>query len=225
MDIQTISTIVGALCLAFAATGAFLLAPDRELTQRERIGTYTIFWSFVLYAIFNIYRVIGNEPGIAKYFYMSFPVLLGLLLTLLSEISAKRPPINVTDVRLEKIVNRTWDRLPNNVRRALQSTIISVNSIPEWSPLDREEFKPSSINAARLSPILPFPARGIIHISESDCKDLPDDVIAASLASEMANAYQATKTPFDSEAVDKAGDTLPARWGFKKEMDLLKTRR
>jgi hypothetical protein len=225
MDILLVSGIIGATCLAFAAIGTFLLVPDRELTVRERIGIHTIFWAFVLYAIWVIYIVIGQDHGWDKYFYISLPFLLGLLLSLLAELNSKRPSIAIDNERIRKLTIQVWNRLPNNARRGLQSSIMNIQSIPEWSLLDKEAFKPSKINAAKWYPILPFPARGIIHISESDCQNLSDQIITASIAHEMASAYQATRTPFDSEAINKAGDGLASKWGFKKELAAFKAQK
>jgi hypothetical protein len=221
MDTQLVSGIVGATCLAFAAIGTFLLIPDRELTIRERLGIHTIFWAFVIYAIWIIYIVIGSERGWDKYFYMSLPFLLGLLLSLLAELNSKKPPFNVADERIKQLTLKTWDRLPNGVKRALQSSVMNVQSIPEWSLLDKEAFKPSLANAAKWYPILPFPARGLVHISESDCKTLSDEVVTGAIAHEFATAYQTTKTPFDTDAISKAGNILTIKWGFKKEIAAL----
>jgi hypothetical protein len=218
MDIQLTNGIVGVTCLAFAAIGTFLLVPDRELTVRERIGIHTIFWSFILYAMWIIYTLAGREQGWDKYFLLGFPFLLGLLLSLLSELNSRQPPFNIADPRIKKIALDTWKRLPNNVKRGLQKTVMNVQSIPEWSALDREGFKPAKITAARWFPILPYPARGIIHISAGDCQGLAASVITGTLAHEFAQAYQSTRTPFDSEAINRAGDELPLKWGFKKEI-------
>ncbi len=225
MDIQLTNGIVGVACLALAAIGTFLLVPDRELAMRERIGIHTIFWSFILYAMWIIYTLAGREQGWDKYFLLGFPFLLGLLLSLLSELNSRQPPFNITDPRIKKITLDTWKKLPNNVKRGLQKTIMNVQSIPEWSALDREGFKPVKINVARWFPILPYPARGIIHISAMDCRGLSNPVIAGALAHEFALAYQSTRTPFDSEAINKAGEGLPLKWGFKKEVTALTDQR
>ncbi|MHB8084605.1 MAG: hypothetical protein ACYDHZ_02125 [Dehalococcoidia bacterium] len=225
MDIQLTEGIIGVACLGLAAIGTFLLVPDRELTVRERIGIHTIFWSFILYALWIIYTLAWREPGYDKYFLLGFPFLLGLLLSLLSELSSKQPPFNVTDLHIKKITVDTWKRLPNHVKRGLQKTVMSVQSISEWSPLDREGFKPLKINVARWSPVLPFPARGIIHISINDSKCLSDLEITGALSHEFALAYQSTRTPFDIEAINGAGDALPLRWGFKKEIQALTDQR
>ena len=211
------SGIIGVTCLALAAIGTFLLVPDRELTMRERMGIHTIFWSFILYALWIIYTLAGKEQGWDKYFQLGFPFLLGLLLSLLSELNSRQPPFNVNDPRIKKITLDTWKRLPNNVKRGLQKTVLNVQSISEWSALDREDFRPAKINAARWFPILPYPARGIIHISANDCQGLSAPVIMGALAHEFALAYQTTRTPFDTEAINRAGDELSLKWGFKKE--------
>jgi hypothetical protein len=211
MDIQMTSGIVGIACLAFAAIGTFLLVPNRELTGRERMGIHTIFWAFIIYAVWIIYQLMWMDQRWTtwdKYFYISVPILLGLLLSLLAEFISKQPPINIEDQRIRKITTQTWNRLPTNV-------------IPEWSELDKENLNPGIINAAKWFPILPFPARGILHLSISDCNKLPDAVIAGALARELAHAYQSTHTPFDTDAIEKAGSTLPIKWGFKKEIDAL----
>ncbi|MGA2158776.1 MAG: hypothetical protein WB588_09190 [Dehalococcoidia bacterium] len=225
MDIQLTNGIVGVTCLALVAIGTFLLVPDRELAVRERIGIHTIFWSFIFYALWIIYTLAGREPGYDKYFLLGFPFLLGLLLSLLSELSSKQPPFNVTDPRIKKITLDTWKRLPNGVKRGLQKTVMNIQSIPEWSALDREGFKTAKITAARWFCILPYPARGVIHISAKDCEGLPVPLITGALAHEFAHAYQSTRTPFDAEAIDRAGDELPLKWGFKKEIAALADQR
>ncbi len=221
MDIQLSSGIIGVTCLAFVSIGTFLLVPDRELTVRERIGVHTIFWSFIIYALWIIFTLIGKDPGWDKYFMLGFPFLLGLMLSLLAEFNTKQPPFNIADPRIKKITVDTWRRLPDNVKKGLQSTVMNVHSTPEWSALDREVFKQTKINAARWFPILPYPARGIIHISLADCQELSDPVIMGAIAHEFAYAYQSTRTPFDAEAINKAGDALPLKWGFKKEIKAL----
>ncbi|RPJ63769.1 MAG: hypothetical protein EHM12_01455 [Dehalococcoidia bacterium] len=224
MDTQTINGIIGIACLAFAAIGTFLLVPDRELSGRERLGIHTIFWAFIIYAIWIIYQLVWQDPKwnlLDKCFYISVPILLGLLLSLLSEFTAKRPPFDIEDARINNIANQTWNRIPTNVKRGLQNTIMRIQGIPEWSDLDKDIFKNGRLNAARWFPILPFPAKGIIHLSIGDCKDMPDDSITGALSREFGHAYQSTLTPFDTDAIDKAGDTLPAKWGFKKEIDAL----
>ena len=224
MDAQFVSGIIGAVCLGFTAIGAFLLMPDRELSVRERIGIHTIFWTFVIYAMWIIYNLIwkaNNWSPWDKYFYISIPFLLGLILSLLSELNSKQPPINIPETRLKNLAVGTWNRLPNSVKKGLHNTVMNIQSIPEWSPLDREGFK-LKINAAKWFPILPFPARGIIHISASDCKDMSDTVITGTLAREFAHAYQSTHTPFDTDMINKAADELPFKWGFKKELESLR---
>ena len=228
MDIQITSGIVGIACLGFAAIGTFLLIPNRELTGRERLGIHAIFWAFIIYAMWIIYQLMWMDQRwttLDKYFYMSVPFLLGLLLSLLAEFNSKQPPINVEDQRIRKITTQTWNRLPTNVKRGLQATVMNIQGIPEWSELDKEIQNPEIINAAKWFPILPFPARGIIHLSIKDCKDLADPVIAGALARELAHAYQSTLTPFDTDAINKAGGALPVKWGFKKETDALSSQK
>ena len=218
MDIQVTSAVIGVTCLAFAAIGTFLLIPDRELTVREKIGIHTIFWVFVIYAAWIIYTQVWVDKGWTtwdKYFYISVPLLLGLLLSLLAEFTSKQPPLHIENQRIRNITSRTWGKLPNNVKRALQRTIMNILEVPEWSELDEDSSKPGKPSAARWFPILPFPARGIIHISVKDCESLSDDVIAGTLASQMARAYQSTRTPFDNEAIDNGAETLPPKWHFK----------
>jgi hypothetical protein len=224
MDIQMTSAVVGIACLAFAAIGTFLLIPERELTARERIGIHTIFWAFVIFAMWTIYQMVwGDQQWTTwdKYFYMSVPFLLGLLLSLLAELSSKRPPINIEDKRLHDITGRTWNRLPTNVKRGLQKTVMNVQEVPAWSELDRESLNPGKTNAAKWFPILPFPARGVIHVSINDSRNLSDDVLTGALAAEFARAYQSTHTPFDVDTIEKAADKLPPKWGFKKELEAL----
>jgi hypothetical protein len=116
-----------------------------------------------------------------------------------------------------KITTEVWYDLPSSVKRALQNTILNIQEVPEWSQLDREAFKPFKRKVCTWSAILPLPARGLIHISRSDCQGLSDSVIAGAIAHEFALAYQTTHTPFDADAIDKAADRLPLRWSFKKE--------
>ncbi len=224
MDTQLIGGILGIVCLGFAAIGAFLIVPDRELTVRERIGMHTIFWVFVVYAMWTIFTLF-NGKTLEKYFFMLLPFLMGLLISLLAEYTSKRPPISIEDARLMKITTTVWYKLPNSVKRALQGTILNIQEVPEWSQLDKEGFKPYKKKVCNWSTILPLPARGLIHISKSDCQGLPDNVIAGAIAHEFALAYQMTHTPFDAEAIDKAGDSLPLKWNFKKETSEFNTQR
>jgi hypothetical protein len=228
MDTQMTSGIIGVTCLAFAAIGTFLLVPDRELTVRERLGIHTIFWVFVIYAMWIIYQIVWPDQNWTrwdKYFYMAVPFLLGLLLSLLAEFTSKKPLINIEDRRIRNITARTWKRLPNGVKRALQKTIMNIQEIPEWSELDKESLKPGKINLAKWFPILPFPARGIIHVSVNDSSQQSDDVIVGALAIEFSHAYQSTRTPFDTDAIEKAGESLPPNWGFKKELRAVANRK
>jgi hypothetical protein len=228
MDTQMTSGIIGIICLGFAAIGTFLLVPDRELTGRERLGIHTIFWAFVIYAMWIIYQLVWSDQNWTrwdKYFYIGVPFLLGMFLSLLAEFTSKRPPINIEDQRIHDITARTWKRLPNGVKRALQKTVMNIQEIPEWSELDKESLNPGEINAAKWFPILPFPARGIIHLSVNDSRQLPDDVIAGALAGEFGRAYQSTRTPFDTDTISKASKNLPLKWGFKKELESLGNRK
>jgi hypothetical protein len=221
LEMETISGIIGIACLGFAAIATFLLIPDRELRPRERIGIHTIFWTFIVYAMWIIYSTIWREQSwnsLDRYFYLSIPFLLGLILSLLAELSSKQPPFNINDARVKKIATVAWRKLPNNVRRGLQKTVMNVQAIPEWSDLDRESLKPTEVSTAKWYPILPFPPRGVIHISLADCKDQTDEAIMCNLAREFALAYQSTRTPFDTDAIGRAGDQLPVKWGFAKEL-------
>jgi len=214
MEIQIMGGVIGVVCLGLASLAAFLMVPARELTIRERIGIHTFYWAFAIYATWTIYYM-SSAQGWEKYFYVCIPLMLGLVLSLLSEVQSKQPPINISDARLKKITVQTWHRLPNHVKRGLQSTIMNIQETPEWSELDLEYFKDSSVRAARWTTILPLPARGIIHVSQSDCRNLQDQVIIEALAQKLGMAYQSTRTPFDSMAIEKAGKELPVKWKFK----------
>jgi hypothetical protein len=215
MGIQNAGEVLGVVCLGLASLAAFLMVPSRELSMRERIGIHTFYWAFAIYAAWTIFFMWSNG-GWERYFYTCIPLMLGLILSLLSEVQSKQPPINISDARLNKIAVRTWHRLPNNVKRGLQSTVMNIQGVPEWGELDEEYFKESGARAARWYTILPLPTRGILHVSESDCRDLPDQALMEALAHELAMAYQSTKTPFDSNAIEKAGEALPARWKLTK---------
>jgi len=214
MEIQIMGGVIGVVCLGLASLAAFLMVPARELTTRERIGIHTFYWAFAIYATWTIYFM-SSAHGWEKYFYVCIPLMLGLILSLLSEVQSKQPPINISDARLNKIAVQTWHRLPNHVKRGLQSTVMNIQEVQEWSELDMAYFKNSEVNAARWTTILPLPARGIIHVSESDCLKLQDQAITGALAHELALAYQSTLTPFDSNAIEKAGKELPDKWKFK----------
>lgn len=54
MEIQPIGGIIGAACLGFAAIGAFLLVPDRELTVREAGYTHNILGFCYLRRVDNL---------------------------------------------------------------------------------------------------------------------------------------------------------------------------
>jgi len=215
MGIQNTGQVLGVVCLGLASLAAFLMVPARELSIRERIGIHTFYWAFAIYAAWTIFFM-WDDGSWEKYFYACIPLMLGLILSLLSELQSRQPPINISNARLKKIAVRTWQRLPNNVKRALQSTVMNIQEVPEWGELDEEYFKDSAARAARWYTILPLPTRGILHVSESDCRDLQDGAVAEALAYELAMAYQSTKTPFDSNAIEKAGAELPARWKFTK---------
>ncbi|MDD5313580.1 MAG: hypothetical protein PHO26_11145 [Dehalococcoidia bacterium] len=224
MDTQVIGGIIGIACLGFVCIGTFLLVPDRELKVRERIGIHSIFWAFIIYAVWTINTLVQGQ-SLDKYFYLSLPILLGLMISLLAEYKSKQPPVNVSDTRLKKIIDDTWNRLPTSVKRDLQNTVMNIIEVSEWSYLDREGFGPVKRNAAKWTQLIPMPARGFIHISSADCKDLSDTVITGAIAHEFAHAYQSSKTPFVTEKIDEAGDTLPVKWSFKKEIaELIKQR-
>jgi hypothetical protein len=216
MEIQIMGGVIGVVCLGLASLAAFLMVPARELSMRERIGIHTFYWAFAVYATWTIYFM-SSARGWEKYFYVCIPLMLGLILSLLSELQSKQPPISIGDVRLKKIAVRTWHRLPNHVKRGLQSTVMNIQEVPEWSELDLEYFQDSGVRAARWTAILPLPARGIIHISESDCLKLQDQSIIEAMAHELGIAYQSTRTPFDSNAIEKAGNELPVKWNFKSQ--------
>jgi len=214
MEIQITGGVIGVVCLGLASLAAFLMVPARELSTRERIGIHTFYWAFAIYATWTIYYM-SSYQGWEKYFYVCIPLMLGLILSLLSEVQSKQPPLNISDSRLKKIVVQTWHRLPNHVKRGLQSTVMNIQEVQEWSELDMAYFRNSEVNAARWTTILPLPARGILHVSGSDCLKMQTPAIIEALAHELAIAYQSTRTPFDSNAIDKAGNELPLKWKFK----------
>ena len=213
MYTQAISGIVGVICLGMASLAAFLMVPARELTARERIGIHTFYWSFAVFSMWTIYMMVSDH-GWEKYFYVCIPLLLGLILSLMSEYQSKQPPINISDPHLKKLTDETWHRLPNGVKKALQNTIMSIQEVPEWSDLDEVYHQNAGGEAAKWFTILPLPARGLIHISNSDCKNLSDQAIVNSLAHALVLAYQSTRTPFDTNAIEKAGKELPLKWKF-----------
>jgi hypothetical protein len=215
MGIEITGVVIGVVCLGLASLAAFLMVPARELTVRERIGLHTFYWVFAIYATWTIYEMSSGQ-GPEKYFYVCIPLMIGLILSLLTEFQSKQPPINISDARLRKITEQTWQRLPNNVKRGLQTTVMNIQEVPEWGELDIEYFKDADIRAARWYTILPLPTRGIIHISESDCRKLADSAIVEALARELGLAYQATRTPFDIHAIEEAGDELPVKWKLNK---------
>jgi len=215
MGIEIMGGVISAVCLGLASLAAFLMVPARELSLREKIGIHTFYWAFAIYAAWTIYFM-SSEQGWEKYFYVFIPLMLGLILSLLSEFQSKQPPINISDARLKKIVAQTWQRLPNNVRMGLQSTVMNIQEVPEWGELDMEYFQDSDVRAARWFTILPLPTRGIIHVSESDCRNLQDQTIMEALARELGLAYQSTRTPFDGIAIEKAGKELPVKWKFSR---------
>ena len=218
MYIQAISGIVGVICLGLASLAAFLLVPARELTMRERIGIHTFYWAFAVFSSWTIYTMVSDQ-GWQKYFYVCIPILLGLILTLMSEYQSKQPPLNISDARLKQLTDETWHRLPNGVKKALQNTVMSIQEVPEWSDLDAVYHQNAGGEGAKWFTILPLPARGLIHISNMDCKDLCDQAVVFSLAHAMGAAYQSTRTPFDTSAIEKAGKELPLKWKFKSEPD------
>lgn len=213
MYTQAISGVIGVVCLGLASLAAFLMVPARELTVRERIGIHTFYWTFALFSMWTIYTMV-NDQGWEKYFYVCIPVLLGVILSLMSEYQSKQPPINISDPRLKKLTDETWYRLPNSAKKALQATVMSIQEVPEWSDLDEAYHQDAAGEAAKWFSILPLPARGLIHISNTACKDLSDQAIVFSLVRAFVLAYQSTRTPFDTNAIEKAGKELPRKWKF-----------
>lgn len=220
MSTEIIGGVLGIACLGLVCIGTFLLVPERELTVRERIAIHTIFWSFIIYAIWMINSLI-KSPAHEKYFYITIAILLGLLISLLSEFKSKQPPLNITDARLKKLIDHTWNRLPTHVKRDLQNTVMNITEVAAWSDFDKESFKTMTRNPAKWYPLLPLPARGLIHISNSDCKDLQDAVIVGAIVYEFGLAYQSSRTPFEIEKINVSGETLPLKWNFKKEIDAI----
>ncbi|MCX5997253.1 MAG: hypothetical protein NTV42_06550 [Chloroflexi bacterium] len=213
MYIQAISGIIGVICLGLASLAAFLMVPARELTGREKIGIHTFYWSFAVFSAWTVYAMV-NDQGWEKYFYVCIPLLLGLILSLMSEYQSKQPPVNISDPRLKKLTDETWRRLPNGVKKTLQNTVMSIQEVPEWSDLDEAYHQNTGGEAAKWFTILPLPARGLIHISNKDCKNLPDRAIVSSLARALVQAYQSTHTPFDTSAIEKAVKELMVKWKF-----------
>lgn len=211
MYIQAISGIIGVVCLGMASLAAFLMVPARELTIRERIGIHTFYWSFAVFSMWTIYVMVSDQAW-DKYFYVCIPLLLGLILSVMSEHQSKQPPINISDPRLKKLTNETWQKLPTGVKKALQNTIMSIQEVPEWSDLDEVYHQNASGEAAKWFTILPLPARGLIHISNSASRELGDRAIVFSLAHALGIAYQSTRSPFDANAIEKAGKELPLKW-------------
>lgn len=221
MAIEVIGGILGVVCLGLASLAAFLMVPSRELTARERMGIHTFYWSFAVYSSWTIY-VLAYGLGWERYFYVCIPLLVGLILSLMSEFQSKEPPLNIADARIRKLVSRSWHRLPHNVKKGLQSAIMSIQEVPGWSDLDEVYHQNAAGRAVKWFCILPLPVRGIIHISAADCTKVSDDAIAGALVHELALAYQSTKTPFDSPSIEKAGRELPVKWKFSKETAALK---
>jgi hypothetical protein len=213
MYIQAISGIIGVICLGLASLAAFLMVPARELTDRERIGIHTFYWSFAVFSAWTIYAMV-NDQGWERYFYVCIPLLLGLILSLMSEYQSKQPPVNISDPRLKKLTDETWRRLPNEVKKTLQNTVMSIQEVPEWSDLDEAYHQNTGREAAKWFTILPLPARGLIHISNTECRNLSDQEVVYSLSHALALAYQSTRTPFDAGAIEKAGNELPLKWKF-----------
>ncbi|MCX6008366.1 MAG: hypothetical protein NTZ34_14070 [Chloroflexi bacterium] len=213
MYTEAISGVIGVVCLGMASLAAFLMVPARELTARERIGIHTFYWTFAIFSMWTIYTMVSNQ-GWEKYFYVGIPFMLGLILSSMSEYQSKQPPINISDPRLKKLADKTWYRLPNGAKKALQSTIMNIQEVPEWSDLDAVYHQDIAGAAAKWFPLLPLPARGLIHISNAACKNLSDQAIVFSLVHALVLAYQSTRTPFDTNAIEKAGQELPLKWKF-----------
>ncbi len=216
MDIHMISGLVGVFCLGLASLAMFLMIPERELTARERIGIHTIFWTFAVYAMWTIYTT-STASGAEKAFYVFIPFLLGLILSLMSELRVRQPSLEIDNARLRIIVEKTWSKLPINIKKGLQSTIMLIKEIPEWTDLDEQYFHEPKTNSVKWFPILPLPARGIIYISKAESNKHPDSAVMFSIAREFALAYQSTLTPFDSERIKRGASELPPKWGFKQD--------
>jgi hypothetical protein len=86
-----------------------------------------------------------------------------------------------------------------------------IKEVPQCADLEEEDPTETG-KAAKWFLILPVPARGIIHMSASDCAGLSDKSVSAALQYEFARAYQTTRTPFDADLINRAGTELPSRW-------------
>jgi hypothetical protein len=159
-----------------------------------------------------------TEPG--SYFIKNFSLVIlffyGLIITLACQLAVEPPILDIKDAKLRKITIKTWKRLPRNVKIKLQGGITRIREIPQWDSFTKQVLTQLSVkrNPAK------YQQGDEIQISKIDCTGLSDEVISGSLAHEFGHAYQAMLTPNDIEAIEKAGDELPAtKWGFGKEIE------
>lgn len=129
---------------------------------------------------------------------------------------------NINNDRIDRLFRLVWKRLPTTVKSALQSSDIHIQDTPEWDDFIKEALGQSRINwnCGRFNPDI-----GIIEISAKECEDIEDMVLIGAFAHEVAHAYQSLITPSDSDAIEKAGDTLPVAWGFSVEIKALDAKR
>jgi hypothetical protein len=162
-----------------------------------------------------------TQPGspCIKNFSWILVFLYGLAITLLCQFAVEPPTLDIRDAKLRKITVKTWKRLRRDVKAKLQDGITRIREVPEWDNFTKQALTQSGTkrNPAKWQQV------GEVQISKIDCTDLSDEAISGALAHEFGHAYQATLTPNDIDAIERAGDQLPStKWGFEKEIEALR---
>jgi hypothetical protein len=121
----------------------------------------------------------------------------------------------IQNKRINKICELAWKRLPNRIRKTINSNDIGVSDTKEWDCDIKAQLESANIkwNNSRFNP-----NRKLIEISIKESEIIPDAAAIGSFVHEIAHAYQSILTPRDFDLVEKAGDSLPVEWGFSLEI-------
>lgn len=118
--------------------------------------------------------------------------------------------------RLDRLCKKAWQRLPEVVKSAASYRLRTVYDVDEWSEQNKRQL---TVNGELLWSAAKFsPTFGEICISQKDCQNVSDDVIVGAFIHEVAHAFQTQITASNLDAIEYAGDALPAGWCFAKEL-------
>lgn len=125
------------------------------------------------------------------------------------------PQLSIEDERFQRILFEVWNRLPVHVKNTLAK---NVKAIAESS--DNHDMKRYACwNTS--GPV----TDGVVLIYSKDCQSLSDESIAGCFVHELGHAYKTVDDPNDLNAIEKAGDEMPIKWGFDKEISSIKRQR